>query len=121
MMTFKNPGVVGHGHVSYVPTPPHMGEPKTKPTQLSVRTLNSMGIQPDFIVARSDNYLDQRRRDRFALFCNMHPEDIISNPNLDNVYEIPLMLYKHGMVKRILHKLQLPIRQPNLATWAKFV
>jgi CTP synthase len=71
IMTLKNPGDVLHVHVSYVPTPQHLGEPKTKPTQLSVRTLNSMGIQPDFIVARSEKYIDQRRRDRFALFCNM--------------------------------------------------
>ncbi len=49
-----------------------------------------MGIQPDFIIARSDRMLDKRRRDRFALFCNMHPEDIISNPDIESVYEIPL-------------------------------
>lgn len=72
-LTLRNPGDVVHVHVSYVPTPKHLGEPKTKPTQLSVRTLNSLGIQPDFIVARSEEYMDQRRRDRFALFCNMQP------------------------------------------------
>src|SRR3989344_3792643 len=65
ILTLRNPGDVIHVHVSYVPTPPHLGEPKTKPTQLSVRTLNSKGIQPDFIIARSEKYLDQRRRDRF--------------------------------------------------------
>src|SRR4030066_868171 len=81
ILTLKNPGDVIHVHVSYVPTPPHLGEPKTKPTQLSVRTLNSMGIQPDIIVARSEEYIDERRRDRFALFCNLHPENIISSPN----------------------------------------
>ena len=70
-MTLRYPGDVIHIHVSYVPTPEHLGEPKTKPTQLSVRTLNSMGVQPDFIVARSNTYIDQRRRDRFALFCNV--------------------------------------------------
>ncbi len=52
ILTLRNPGDVVHMHVSYVPTPFHLGEPKTKPTQLSVRTLNSMGIQPDFIIAR---------------------------------------------------------------------
>ena len=102
IMTLKNPGDVLHVHVSYVPTPGHLGEPKTKPTQLSVKTLNGMGIQPDFIIARSEKELDQRRKDRFALFCNMHPEDIITNPDLDTVYEIPLVLHKQGLVKRIL-------------------
>ncbi len=97
IMTLKNPGDVLHVHVSYVPTPSHLGEPKTKPTQLSVKTLNGMGIQPDFIIARSEKQLDQRRKDRFALFCNMHPEDIITNPDLDTVYEIPLVLHKQGL------------------------
>ncbi len=121
ILTLKNPGDVVHIHVSYVPTPAHLGEPKTKPTQLSVRTLNSLGIQPDFIIARSNNYLDKRRRDRFALFCNMHPEDIISNPDLSSVYEIPLMLEKQGLDKRILQKLGLPVRKTHLKDWSDLV
>ncbi|MDO8269936.1 MAG: CTP synthase [Candidatus Levybacteria bacterium] len=121
ILTLKNPGDVVHVHVSYVPTPSHLGEPKTKPTQLSVRTLNSMGIQPDFIIARSARYLDQRRRDRFALFCNMHTEDIISNPDLKSVYEIPLVLHEQGLEKRILMKLGLPFKTPNIASWEKMV
>lgn len=121
ILTLQNPGDVVHIHVSYVPTPQHLGEPKTKPTQLSVRTLNSLGIQPDFIVARSANYLDKRRRDRFALFCNMHPEDIISNPDLQSVYEIPLMLQKQGLDRRLLKKLGLPVKKPNLEKWTRLV
>ena len=121
IMTLKRPGDVLHVHVSYVPTPGHLGEPKTKPTQLSVKTLNGMGIQPDFIIARSEKKLDQRRKDRFALFCNMHPEDIITNPDLDTVYEIPLVLHEQGLVKRILTKFNLPVREPKLAEWEKFV
>lgn len=121
IMTLKNPGDVIHVHVSYVPTPPHLGEPKTKPTQLSVRTLNSMGIQPDFIIARSEKYLDKRRRDRFALFCNMHPEDIISNPDVDTVYEIPFSMQEQGFDKRLMEKLGLPVRKPDLSEWRKLV
>lgn len=121
IMTLKNPGDVIHIHVSYVPTPGHLGEPKTKPTQLSVRTLNSLGIQPDFIIARSEKYLDKRRRDRFALFCNMHPEDIIANPDLDSVYEIPLVLHEQGLDKRILQKLGLEQRKPDLSEWTNFI
>lgn len=117
IMTLKKPGDVLHIHVSYVPTPAHLGEPKTKPTQLSVRTLNSMGIQPDFIIARSEKYIDQRRRNRFALFCNMHPEDIISNPDLPSVYEIPTMLAKQGLDQKILAKLGLPKRAPKISQW----
>lgn len=121
IMTLRNPGDVLHIHVSYVPTPGHLGEPKTKPTQLSVRTLNGLGIQPDFIIARSEKRLDQRRKDRFALFCNMHPEDIISNPDLETVYEIPMVLREQGLVKRILHKFKLPQREPDMKDWTKFV
>jgi len=121
ILALKNPGDVIHVHVSYVPTPNHLGEPKTKPTQLSVRTLNSMGIQPDFIVARSEKYIDQRRRERFALFCNMHPEDIISNPDLTSVYEIPAMLHKQDMDKKILQKLGLKIKAPNLDEWSNLL
>lgn len=121
IMTLKYPGDVLHVHVSYVPTPSHLGEPKTKPAQLSVRTLNSMGIQPDFIIARSEKYLDQRRRDRFALFCNMHPEDIISNPDLSSVYEVPLLLYKQGLHTKIMEKLGLAIREPKLDDWKTFL
>ncbi|HEX8966087.1 MAG TPA: CTP synthase [Patescibacteria group bacterium] len=119
IMTWKNPGDVIHIHVSYVPTPKHLGEPKTKPTQLSVRTLNSMGIQPDFIVARSEKYLDQRRRDRFALFCNMNEEDIISNPDLKSAYEIPVVLHEQKLEQKILKKLGLPAREAKLADWMK--
>ena len=121
IMTLKYPGDVIHAHVSYVPTPRHLGEPKTKPTQLSVRTLNSMGIQPDFIIARSEKILDQRRRDRFALFCNMKGEDIISNPDLSNVYEIPLVLQQQDLDKKILTKLNLPIKKARLENWKKLV
>lgn len=114
ILTLKKPNDVIHIHVSYVPTPSHLGEPKTKPTQLSVRTLNSMGIQPDFIVARSEKYIDQRRRDRFALFCNMHAEDIISNPDLPSVYEVPLILHKQDFDRKILNKLHMPVKAPSL-------
>ncbi|MBI2334740.1 CTP synthase [Candidatus Daviesbacteria bacterium] len=121
IMTLQNPGDVLHIHVSYVPTPPHLGEPKTKPTQLSVRTLNSLGIQPDFVITRSEKYLDQRRRERFALFCNMKPEDIISNPDLPSVYEIPLVLHKQEMEEKILKKLGLKLRKSDLSAWEALV
>jgi CTP synthase len=121
MLTLQKPGDVIHVHVSYVPTPKHLGEPKTKPTQLSVRTLNSMGIQPNFIVARSEKYLDQRRRDRFALFCNVHGDDIISNPDVGSVYEIPLILKQQDFDKKILKKLNLPYVEPDLSRFEQLI
>ncbi len=121
IMTLRNPGDVLHIHVSYVPTPGHLGEPKTKPTQLSVRTLNSMGIQPDFIVARADRMLDSRRRQRLALFCNVHEEDVISNPDVNTPYEIPLILHEQQLDARIQEKLGLSIKQPDLTAWQQFI
>ena len=121
ILTVKKPGDVIHIHVSYVPTPEHLGEPKTKPTQLSVRMLNSMGIQPDFIITRSEKYLDQRRRDRLALFCNMQKEDIISSPDVSSVYEIPLVLEKQNLNGLILNKLKLPARRSKLNEWKKLI
>jgi len=121
ILTLKSPQDVIHIHVSYVPTPPHLGEPKTKPTQLSVRTLNSMGIQPDFIIARSEKKLDKRRIDRFALFCNMHPEDIISNHNVDSVYQIPLYFAEQNLELKIQKKLRLKEKKTNLTAWKKLV
>ncbi len=121
ILSVKNPGDVIHIHVSYVPTPNHLGEPKTKPTQLSVRTLNSMGIQPDIIVARSEKYLDQRRRDRFALFCNMNGEDILSNPDVASVYEIPTILNEQKICEKVQKKLNLPTKKANLSKWDELV
>ncbi len=121
IMTLQNPGDVIHVHVSYVPTPAHLGEPKTKPTQLSVRTLNSLGIQPDFIICRSDNLLDKRRIERLALFCNVAPEKVISSPDLPSVYEVPLVLNKQSLGKQILERLSLPVKEPDLTEWSKFV
>ena len=120
-LTLRQPDNVIHIHVSYVPTPKHLGEPKTKPTQLSVRTLNSMGIQPDFIVARSDLYIDKRRRDRFALFCNVQPENIISNPDVKNPLEVPLILEEQKLSQKILNKLKLKVVKPNLDSWKLFL
>lgn len=121
MLTLQNPKDVIHIHVSYLPTPKHLGEPKTKPTQLSVRLLNSMGIQPDFIIARSEKYIDQRRRDRFALYCNMHADDIISSPDLNSVYEIPLVLHKQTLDKKIQQKLSLTPKNVDISKWEKLI
>jgi CTP synthase len=121
MLTLKNPGDVVHIHVSYVPTPGHLGEPKTKPTQMSVHTLNSMGIQPDIIVARSDKMLDKRRRDRLALFCNLQSEDIISAPDVDSVYKVPFVMHDQNVEQRVLGKLGLEVKKPNLSRFEKLI
>ncbi|MDP1722942.1 MAG: CTP synthase [Candidatus Gottesmanbacteria bacterium] len=112
---------VVHVHVSYLPTPSHLGEPKTKPTQLSVRTLNSMGIQPDFIVTRSEKLMDERRRARFALFCNVEPENVIDSVDLPTPYETPLNLAAQKMDEKILDMLGLPHNSLDISQWSAMV
>lgn len=119
LLTRNKKNSVVHVHVSYLPTPSHLGEPKTKPTQLSVRTLNSMGIQPDFIVARAEKAMDARRRARFALFCNVEPENVIDNVDLPSPYEAPLHLAKQKFDEKILDMLGLPVRTLDLTKWEK--
>jgi len=112
-LTLKKPQDVIHIHVGYVPTPGHLGEPKTKPTQLSVRTLNSMGIQPDILVVRCAKVLDSRRRDRLALFCNMRPGSVFSNPDVDHVYAIPKILADQNIHHSILNLLHVKHKKPH--------
>lgn len=91
-----------HIHVSYLPVPGHLGEPKSKPTQLSIKTLNSEGIQPEMLVARSEKSIDERRRDRLSMFCSVKHENIFDCPDMENVYEVPLVLEKQKMCEKIL-------------------
>lgn len=112
---------VVHVHVSYLPTPPHLGEPKTKPTQLSVKTLNSMGIQPDFIVARATQPMDERRRKRFSLFCSVSPDHIIDSPDLDSVYELPLLFAKQQFDQKVLDILHLDRNTLDIRDWQTLV
>jgi CTP synthase len=121
IMKLRERDTVVHVHVSYLPTPQHIGEPKTKPTQLSVKQLNAMSIQPDFLVTRTEGDLDERRRDRLALFCNMHAEDIIMNQDLASIYEVPLNFHKQDFDKKILVKLGLEDNKSDLAGWEGFV
>ncbi len=110
-----------HVHVSYLPTPSHLGEPKTKPTQLSVRTLNSMGIQPDFIVTRAEKNIDERRRARFALFCNVEAENVINDPDLESPYEIPVIFAEQKFDEKILSMLSLPLNTLDMKAWQTMV
>lgn len=121
IMKLRERDTVVHVHVSYLPTPAHVGEPKTKPTQLSVKQLNAMSIQPDFLVARTEGDLDDRRRDRLALFCNLHPEDVIVNKDLQSIYQVPLVFHEQKFDAMVLEKLGLPDHASDLKAWEVFV
>lgn len=121
ILRFRNKQRVVHVHVGYLPTPAHIGEPKTKPTQLSVKTLNSLGIQPEFIVARSPKRMDDRRRERFSLFCNVESDHIIDSPDVENVYEIPLIFRDQHFDELLLDELKMPYGKLDLKAWETLV
>jgi CTP synthase len=121
ILSLQKKNTVVHVHVSYLPTPSHLGEPKTKPTQLSVRTLNSMGIQPDFIVTRAEKPMDERRRARFALFCNVDPEHVIDSIDMPSPYEIPISFSEQKFDQKILELMNLPEKKLDLDAWREMV
>jgi len=104
--------------VSYLPIPRMIGEMKTKPTQYAVRTLNSAGIQPNIILARSTVPLDEIRKKKISVFCNVAPKDVISAPDIETIYEIPLNFEKENLGNLILKKLNLrPRKKRDLKDW----
>ncbi|MFZ5535321.1 MAG: CTP synthase [Patescibacteria group bacterium] len=120
LKTVKKAPVV-HVHVSYLPTPHHLGEPKTKPTQLSVKFLLSMGIQPDFIVCRGEKAIDIRRRERLAMFCNVEPENVINNPDEETPYAVPKTFEEQQFAQKILAMFGLPDRAVAMDDWMKLL
>jgi CTP synthase len=119
IMQLKNPDDVAHVHVAYLPIPKSLGEMKSKPVQQSVKSLNEMGIQPDILVGRSEFPMDKRRKERLALFCNVRSEDVISNPDVKTIYEVPLILYHQKIADRVLDRLKLESAQKDLSEWRK--
>lgn len=121
MMKLQQPKNVLFALVSYLPIPRTIGEMKTKPTQYAVRTLNSSGIQPDLIIARSEIPIDQPRKKKISIFCNVREEDVISAPDVESIYEIPINHEKDNLGKIILNKFGLKSKKENLKDWAKLV
>ncbi|MBI2047713.1 MAG: CTP synthase [Parcubacteria group bacterium] len=107
--------------VSYLPVPAIIGEMKTKPTQYAVRTLNSAGIQPDIIIARSSVPLDKLRKQKLSFSLNLREEDIISAPDIKSIYEVPLNFEKDHLGGHILKKLGLKKRRTDLAPWRRLI
>ena len=121
MMKLYNPDDVQFVMVSYLPIPNKVGEMKTKPTQYAIRTLNSAGIQPDFIIARSEKPVDEPRRKKIAVNCNIRPDDVISAPDIDSIYDVPLNFEKDGLGDRILEKFNIKKKKDDLKEWSKMV
>lgn len=111
-------------HLTYVPIPPHLGEAKTKPTQHSVKELREIGIQPDIIIARSPKPLDDIRKKKIAIFSNVGIDYVISNPDIECTYELPLIFDEQGLGEKILDKFGLKPRKNKfieLNNWRKYI
>jgi len=108
--------------VSYIPALGAGGnELKTKPTQHAVRDLNSVGLQPDIILARASVPLDKKRKEKIQFMCGLVEGDVISAPNVENIYEIPINFEKDNLTDRILEKLSLKSKNKDLKEWQALV
>lgn len=121
IMKYRDREKVIHIHVGYLPTPPSLGEMKSKPLQNSVRTLNATGIQPDFIIGRAEKKIDDRRKERIAWLCNVSKEDIISDPDVENIYQVPLIFEEQKLAEKIMNKLGRRTKKDNLQIWKKMI
>jgi len=121
MMRLQNPKGVLFILISYLPIPEMIGEMKTKPTQTAVRLLNEAGIQPDIILGRARLALDEPRKRKISIFCNVAKEDVISAPDIESIYEIPLNFERENLAERILKKVGLRPKKRNLRDWQTFV
>jgi len=121
VMKMKHPEDVLFVMVSYLPVPGTIGEMKTKPTQTAVRDLNSYGVQPDFLIARSTHALDEKRKEKLAIWCNVRADRVISAPDIHSIYDAPLNFEKDKLSDLLLDVLHLPDkRKASLAVWKKF-
>ena len=123
LMKLRMPNNVFFVMVSYLPIPSNVGEMKTKPTQHAVRTLNSSGIQPDIIVARSKMPLDDKRKEKLSMFCNIPKDNIISAPDVASIYDIPVNFEKEGLGDMICNKIDMvcgPALNSGSTKWKKF-
>lgn len=108
-------------HVTLVPYMKSVGEFKTKPTQHSVRTLQSLGLQPDITICRAERKLPDSVKEKIALFCNIPTERVISNPDIPVVYQLPLSFEAEGLGNILTEQFGLESRKPDIISWSKMV
>lgn len=110
-----------YAHVTLVPYIKTADELKTKPTQHSVKELRSIGIQPDFLLCRSDRALPADIKSKIALFCNLPAERVFSAPDVDCIYRLPLLFNEEGLGQAICQMLNIWTRNPDLRVWEDVV
>ncbi|XDZ66971.1 CTP synthase [Alphaproteobacteria bacterium LSUCC0684] len=104
-------------HVTLLPYIAVAGELKTKPTQHSVKELQSVGIQPDILLCRTQQEIPREQREKIALFCNVRPEAVINGCDAESIYHVPLMYHKEGLDMEICRHFDLPLNAPDLSVW----
>ena len=108
-------------HLTYVPYLKAAGEFKTKPTQHSVKELQSMGIQPDILILRTEKHLERALLDKVAAFCNVDRGCVVQSEDLPSIYEVPLNMQRQGLDRAILAKVGMASQAPDLQQWETFV
>ena len=117
----NNPEDVIYIHVTLLPYISGSNELKSKPTQHSVKELQSIGIKPDILVCRTEMPITENIREKIALFCNVRPENVIANMTAKNLYEVPLMLEKEGLAIDVCKHLKLKNAAPKNEEWEKMI
>jgi CTP synthase len=109
--------------VGYLPIPKHLGEMKTKPMQHAINALGQHNILPDIIVCRSEISVDDIRKEKIAKSCGMHTEAVIANPDVNNIYKIPLILDDQGVCQTVLEHFKVPHQKncKGINDWRKFI
>jgi len=104
-------------HLTLLPYITASGELKTKPTQHSVQKLREIGIQPDALLCRSEHEMPEGERNKIALFCNVEKDSVIALPDVDTIYEVPLVLREGGLGAVLLKQFGLESPEPDLSVW----
>lgn len=119
MMKLHNPDDVFTIMVSYLPTPSLLGEQKSKPTQYAIRTLNSAGIIPDFIICRADLPASDDIKRTISNVCSLPINRVVSSPNVHSIYDVPVVYEKENFGNELLKVMKLKSRKTNMADWVK--
>jgi CTP synthase len=111
------PGNAVYMHLTLLPYIGAAGEVKTKPTQHSVMKLREIGIQPDFLICRTDREISKELKDKIAMFCNVDTGNVFTSPDVKSIYELPLELHRQGLDERLAETLNIWSRAPRLERW----
>lgn len=123
VMEARSPDDVLFIMVTYLPVPTKVGEMKTKPTQNAIRQLNSYGVQPNIVIGRSEEAIDDRRKGKIAEQCNIRADRVISAPDIESIYDVPLNFNRDNVSTILLDELKLKRRKtkPDMKKWEAFV